>query len=62
LIAAPGMPKACVMPSYSITHTAAWAAVILAMACSFVLVGPTVGMPRRCRKAGGGHIIHSISE
>jgi hypothetical protein len=31
LIAAPGTPKACVTPSFSITSTAAWIAVIFAM-------------------------------
>ena len=34
LMAAPGTPKACVMPSFSITSTAAIAAFILAMSLS----------------------------
>jgi len=56
LMAAPGTPKACEMPSFSITSTAAIAAFILAMAVSGWVdsLGPMLGTLHRFENATGG--------
>jgi hypothetical protein len=48
LIAAPGTPKACVMPSFSITRTAAMAAFIFAIEEADSVVQLRRRRPRAC--------------
>ena len=53
LIAAPGTPKACEMPSFSITSTAAMAAFILAIESLLERLGG-IGLGRMVAASGPG--------
>ncbi len=61
LMAAPGTPKACVTPSFSITRTAAWAAVIFAMKVSLG-VRRTLGRRGSRQKGARRHKAYSMQE